>query len=96
MDPDINQFWLLFLVERLLATSVAYENNTQDVDFSASGIIQCWDADNENTTRIIHSASREREFDPREGVISYESSPEEDSTNAIMTENDVASAAATR
>ena len=56
-------------VVRLLAPRLANEDHTKDVDFSASGINQRWEAGYLHARRAIEQAPWEGKFDPLEGVI---------------------------
>jgi NTE family protein len=57
---------------RLLSPSLANEDHTKDVDFSARGISQRWQAGFENTVQVLHQAPWTGEFDPLDGVILHE------------------------
>jgi NTE family protein len=59
-------------VVRLLAPSLANEDQTKDVDFSPSGIRERWDAGYANTHEAIERAPWQGEFDALEGVILHE------------------------
>ena len=59
-------------VVRLLAPRLANEDQTKDVDFSASGIRKRWEAGYESTMRAIAQKPWQGEFDPLEGVILHE------------------------
>jgi NTE family protein len=59
-------------VVRLLAPSLAHEDQTKDVDFSAAGIRTRWQAGYEHTSRALEAAPWEGRFDPIEGVILHE------------------------
>ncbi len=59
-------------VVRLLAPSLAHEDQTKDVDFSARSIRMRWQAGFEHTCRAIERAPWEGDFDPLEGVILHE------------------------
>ena len=59
-------------VVRLLAPSLDNEDQTKDVDFSASGIRARWQAGYENARLAIASAPWRGTFGPLEGVILHE------------------------
>jgi NTE family protein len=59
-------------VVRLLAPRLENEDNTKDIDFSASGIRMRWEAGYADTRRAIERAPWEGEFDPLEGVILHQ------------------------
>jgi len=59
-------------VLRLLAPSLDQEDQTKDVDFSASGIRRRWQAGYEHTHQAIERAPWRGSFDPLEGVILHE------------------------
>jgi NTE family protein len=63
-------------VVRLLAPQLENENHTKDVDFSPSSIRRRWEAGYTNTMRALEQAPWEREFDPLEGVILHEPTPD--------------------
>jgi NTE family protein len=63
-------------VVRLLAPQLDMENHTKDVDFSADGIRQRWNAGYANTARALDLAPWEGAFDPLQGVILHEPKPE--------------------
>jgi len=56
-------------VVRLLAPMLERENHTKDIDFSASGIQQRWEAGYAHTKQVLQQRPWEGEFDPLEGVI---------------------------
>jgi NTE family protein len=62
-------------VVRLLAPRLDNENHTKDIDFSASGIRQRWEAGYADTTRALKRAAWEDPCDPLEGVILHEPEP---------------------
>lgn len=57
---------------RLLAPILERENYTKDLDFSASGIRQRWEAGYEHTTRVLERMPWQGEFDPLAGVILHD------------------------
>lgn len=59
-------------VVRLLAPSLDHEDQTKDVDFSASGIRRRWQAGYDHTRQTIERAPWHDPFDPLEGVILHE------------------------
>ena len=59
-------------VVRLLAPQLARENHTKDIDFSASGIMQRWDAGYAHTMEVLDRSPWIGEFDPLSGVILHE------------------------
>jgi NTE family protein len=59
-------------VVRLLAPGLAYEDQTKDVDFSASGIRSRWQAGYEHARQALDAAPWRGTFDPLEGVILHE------------------------
>ena len=59
-------------VVRLLAPQLDNENHTKDIDFSASGIMQRWDAGHAHTRAVLDRAPWVGEFDPLSGVILHE------------------------
>jgi NTE family protein len=59
-------------VVRLLAPSLAHEDQTKDVDFTAAGIRTRWQAGYEHTCRAIEQAPWTGSFDPLDGVILHE------------------------
>lgn len=63
-------------VVRLLAPRLANEDHTKDVDFSASGIRQRWEAGYAHTQHAIAQAPWQGEFDPLAGIILHH--PRED------------------
>jgi NTE family protein len=62
----------LMHVVRLLARPIENEDHTKDVDFSASGISQRWDAGYDCTRRVIEQKPWQGEHDPLDGVILHE------------------------
>jgi NTE family protein len=63
-------------VVRLLAPRLDNENHTKDVDFSAAGIRQRWEAGYADTARALRRAPWNEPCDPLEGVILHEPIPE--------------------
>jgi NTE family protein len=63
-------------VVRLLAPRLDNENHTKDIDFSPSGIRLRWEAGYADTMRVLDHKPWESEFDPLEGVILHEPSPD--------------------
>jgi NTE family protein len=59
-------------VVRLLAPSLANEDHSKDIDFSASGIRERWDAGYAHARETIERAPWQGEFDSLEGVILHE------------------------
>jgi NTE family protein len=59
-------------VVRLLAPRLDRENHTKDIDFSASGIKQRWDAGYAHTRTVLDRAPWTGTFDPLAGVILHE------------------------
>ena len=59
-------------IVRLLAPSLAYEDQTKDVDFSARGIRTRWQAGYEHTSRAIERAPWRQELESLEGVMLHE------------------------
>ena len=59
-------------VVRLLAPSLAFEDQTKDVDFSSRGVRTRWQAGYEHTSRALESAPWERGFGAVEGVMLHE------------------------
>lgn len=59
-------------VVRLLAPGLAHEDQTKDVDFSASGIRTRWQAGYEHTCRALERAPWNGSFDPLDGVVLHE------------------------
>jgi NTE family protein len=59
-------------VVRLLAPRLDNEDHRKDIDFSASGIRQRWEAGYEKTRREIERAAWEGDFDPLDGVVLHE------------------------
>ena len=62
----------LMHVVRLLAPRIKNEDATKDVDFSASGIRQRWDAGYDTTRRVIEQKPWQDECDQLDGVILHE------------------------
>jgi NTE family protein len=59
-------------VVRLLAPMLERENHTKDIDFSASGIRQRWEAGYAHTKDILEQRPWEGDFDPLAGVVLHE------------------------
>jgi NTE family protein len=59
-------------VVRLLAPSIAGEDHTKDIDFSAGGIRRRWEAGYADTLRVLEQRPWTHQFDPIEGVILHE------------------------
>ncbi len=59
-------------VVRLLAPTLAGEDHSKDIDFSASGINGRWQAGYSDTKRVLEQAPWTHEFDPLEGLIIHE------------------------
>ncbi|MBV9565229.1 MAG: patatin-like phospholipase family protein [Bradyrhizobium sp.] len=59
-------------VVRLLAPQLARETHTKDVDFSAAGIAQRWEAGRAHTKAVLARAPWVGQFDPLAGVIVHE------------------------
>jgi NTE family protein len=59
-------------VVRLLAPMLDRETHTKDIDFSAAGIAQRWEAGYAHTKATLARAPWEDEFDPLAGVILHE------------------------
>jgi NTE family protein len=59
-------------VVRLLAPQLDRETHTKDIDFSASGIMQRWDAGYTHTKAVLQRKPWVGEFDPLSGVILHE------------------------
>ncbi len=59
-------------VVRLLAPTIAGENHTKDIDFSAGGIRRRWEAGYADTLRVLEQRPWTHEFDPLEGFILHE------------------------
>jgi len=59
-------------VVRLLAPQLDRESHTRDIDFSASGIMQRWDAGYAHTLQVLDQAPWRGEFDPLAGVVLHE------------------------
>lgn len=62
-------------VVRLLAPTIAGEDHTKDIDFSATGIAARWAAGYADTARVIAKAPWNDAFDPIEGFILHEARP---------------------
>jgi NTE family protein len=63
-------------VVRLLAPRLDNENHTKDIDFSAAGIRQRWEASYADTARALRRAPWNEPCDPLEGVILHGPIPE--------------------
>jgi NTE family protein len=59
-------------VVQLLAPQLAREDHTKDVDFSATGIRQRWDAGYAHTKAVLEREPWVGQFDPLSGVILHE------------------------
>lgn len=59
-------------VIRLLAPALDYEDHAKDVDFSAGGIRQRWEAGYRHTCETLEKAPWRAEVDPSEGFILHE------------------------
>lgn len=59
-------------VVRLVAPPLAGEDHAKDIDFSAAGIRQRWDAGYADTLRVIEQRPWTHEVDPIEGFILHE------------------------
>jgi NTE family protein len=59
-------------VVRLLAPMLERENHTKDIDFSASGIRQRWEAGYAHTKDVLEQRPWEGDFDPLAGVVLHE------------------------
>jgi NTE family protein len=59
-------------VVRLLAPQLARENHTKDIDFSASGIRQRWDAGYAHTRAVLDRSPWTGTFDPLSSVILHD------------------------
>ena len=59
-------------VVRLLAPQLDRESHTKDIDFSADGIKQRWDAGYTHTSSVLARAPWVGEFDPLSGVVLHE------------------------
>ena len=57
---------------RLLAPSLAGEDHTKDIDFSATGIRGRWNAGYADAARVLEQQPWTHAFDPLEGVILHE------------------------
>ena len=63
-------------VVQLLAPRLDNENHTKDIDFSAAGIRQRWEAGYADTARALRRAPWNEPCDPLEGVILHKPIPE--------------------
>jgi NTE family protein len=63
-------------VVRLLAPRLDNENHTKDIDFSAAGIRQRWEAGYADSARALRRAPWNEPCDPLEGVILHGPIPE--------------------
>jgi NTE family protein len=59
-------------VVQLLAPQLSHEDHTKDVDFSADGIRQRWDAGYSHTKAVLERKPWSGEFDQLSGVILHE------------------------
>lgn len=59
-------------VIRLLAPALDYEDHAKDVDFSADGIRQRWEAGYRHTCETLEKAPWRAEVDPSEGFVLHE------------------------
>ena len=59
-------------VIRLLAPALDYEDHAKDVDFSAEGIRQRWEAGYRHTCETLEKAPWRAEVDPSEGFVLHE------------------------
>jgi len=59
-------------VVQLLAPQLSYEDHTKDVDFSAEGIRQRWDAGYAHTKAVLAREPWRGQFDQLSGVILHE------------------------
>jgi NTE family protein len=59
-------------VVRLLAPALAGEDHAKDIDFSAAGIRNRWDAGYRDAARVLEQQPWAHQFDPLEGVILHE------------------------
>src|SRR5260221_3286003 len=59
-------------VVRLLAPPLQGEDHSRDIDFSAAGIRNRWDAGYADTVRVLAQAPWTHQFDPIEGFILHE------------------------
>ena len=59
-------------IVRLLAPSLAYEDQTKDVDFSARGIRTRWQAGYEHTSRALEAAPWTEECEGLDSVVLHE------------------------
>jgi NTE family protein len=59
-------------VVRLLAPAIAGEDHAKDIDFSAEGIRNRWEAGYADTLRVLEQQPWAHEFDPLEGFILHE------------------------
>jgi NTE family protein len=59
-------------VVRLLAPQLDRETHTKDIDFSAGGIMQRWDAGYAHTKAVLERKPWVGEFDPLSGVVLHE------------------------
>jgi NTE family protein len=72
----------LMHVVRLLAPRIENEDSTKDVDFSASGIRQRWEAGYDSTRRVIEQQPWQDECDQLDGVILHE--PHDDTSVTVV------------
>jgi NTE family protein len=59
-------------VVRLQAPQLDRETHTKDIDFSAAGIAQRWEAGYAHAKAVLARAPWQGEFDPLSGVILHE------------------------
>ena len=59
-------------VVRLLAPTVAGEDHTKDIDFSAGSIRNRWEAGYRDASRVLEQQPWTHDFDPLEGFILHE------------------------
>jgi NTE family protein len=59
-------------VVRLLAPAIAGEDHAKDIDFSAEGLRNRWEAGHADTLRVLEQRPWTHEFDPLEGFILHE------------------------
>jgi len=76
-------------VVRLLAPRLDNETHTKDIDFSPEGIRARWEAGYANTIRALNQQQWLGEFDPLDGVILHEPSPDADPTADQPTSDEV-------
>ena len=59
-------------VVRLQAPALTGEDHTKDIDFSARGIRERWEAGYADTIRVLDQQPWTHQFDPIEGFILHE------------------------